>query len=239
MLKAGSRKFTKCHGLKEGGPIDWFTGFGGMSFAWVTPWVCGCVAISCGRAGVSMNLLPDAGIISLGDRIGHCVRKRGGGNHVIQRLDTDDASPGFNESLVPGGLTAGAPAYADFGFTYGTLPSYLQAADYIKMVNADQYDFNYQLQLNLNQRSNVYLLIDDRYAGVTQWETGLGFVDTGDNILLGDQTTSIYRTTFDKRPGSAAGSVGDRRGPFTCTRSRRDHPRVTSRSPRAPRSGRR
>jgi len=117
----------------------------------------------------------------------------------IQRLDTDDASPGFNESLVPGGLTAGAPAYADFSFTYGTLPSYLQAADYIKMVNADQYDFNYQLQLNLNQRSNVYLMIDDRY-GVTQWETGLGFVDTGDNILLGDQTTSIYRATFNSGP---------------------------------------
>jgi autotransporter-associated beta strand protein len=117
----------------------------------------------------------------------------------IQRLDTDDNSPGFNESLVPGGLTAGAPAYADFSFTYSTLPSYLQAADYIKMVNADQYDFNYQLQLNLNARSNVYLMIDDRY-GVTQWETGLGFVDTGDNILLGDQTTSIYRATFNSGP---------------------------------------
>jgi autotransporter-associated beta strand protein len=128
--------------------------------------------------------------------LGMACATRAGVITSIQRLDTDDVSPGFNESLVPGGLTSGAQGYSDFTFTYGTLPSYLQGADYVKMVNADQYDFNYQLQLNLNARSNVYLLIDDRY-GVTQWETGLGFVDTGDNILLGGQATSVYRGTFD------------------------------------------
>ncbi len=64
------------------------------------------------------------------------------------------------------------------------------------MVNGDQYDSNYRLQLTLNATANVFLMIDDRY-GVSPWMTKLGFVDTGDNILLADQTTSIYRGTFN------------------------------------------
>jgi fibronectin-binding autotransporter adhesin len=125
-----------------------------------------------------------------------CARSQAGVITSIQRLDTDDVTPGFSETLFPGGLTAGAQAYSDFTFTYGTLPSYLQGADYIRMVSGDEYDSNYQLQLNLNATSYVYLMIDDRY-GVTPWETSLGFVDTGDNIQLANQTTSIYRGTFN------------------------------------------
>ncbi|MDB5322735.1 MAG: uncharacterized protein JWN40_4366 [Phycisphaerales bacterium] len=117
----------------------------------------------------------------------------------IQRLDTSDATPGVNETLISNGLTAGAQAFGDFTYTYGALPTYLQGADYVRMVNGDQYDFDYQLRLNLNATSYVYLMIDDRY-GVTQWETGLGFVDTGDNILIASQTTSIYRATFNSGP---------------------------------------
>src|SRR6476661_6313180 len=82
----------------------------------------------------------------------------------IQRLDTDDVTPNFTETRVSNGLTAGAQIYADTTFTYGALPSYLQGADYIKMVNGDQFDSNYQLQLNLNATANVYLTFDDRFG---------------------------------------------------------------------------
>jgi fibronectin-binding autotransporter adhesin len=113
----------------------------------------------------------------------------------IQRLDTGDVTPNFTETLVRNGLTAGAQIYADTTFTYGALPSYLQGADYIKMVNGDQGDSNYQLQLNLNATANIYLMFDDRF-GLPAWASTLKFTDTGDNILLADVTTSIYRATF-------------------------------------------
>lgn len=113
----------------------------------------------------------------------------------IQRLDTDDVTPNFNESLILQGLTPGAQVYSDTTFTYGALPSYLQGADYIKMVNGDQSDSNYRLQLNLNQMATIYLMVDDRF-GQSSWMKALGFTDTGDNILLADVTTSIYRGTF-------------------------------------------
>src|SRR5258706_5121165 len=120
----------------------------------------------------------------------------------ITRFDEGDITPKNSEQLVSNGLQRGALIWNDSSFTYGPPPSYLSGADYIQMVDGDRADTDYQLSIALSQPAIVYLIIDDRIgnlASTMPWIASMGFTDTGNNLLVADNVSSIYSGLFSSQ----------------------------------------
>jgi predicted amidohydrolase len=88
-------------------------------------------------------------------------------------------------------LSVGSVEYIDRSYTFTSVPSSVLKQKYIKTANDDKTSTGTNfLTFDVNQPVKVYVAHDDRYATKPSW---LGsFVDTGDDLIAGGGTFSLY-----------------------------------------------
>ena len=105
---------------------------------------------------------------------------------------------GGNDPLEPqvfaaatGGLQEGSRAFVDRSHIVVNVPTELLGLEYISMANDDRSASQFNLRVELNETSDLFLLIDDRVGdndnndgpdlggGVMDWVLNAGFFDTG------------------------------------------------------------
>jgi hypothetical protein len=85
--------------------------------------------------------------------------------------------------------------YIDRGYTYSTVPTWLQGATYIKTANGDKNSSAVSfLTFDVNQDVTVYVAYDSRVTTKPSWLES--FTDTGDDLVNTDTTFDLFAKSY-------------------------------------------
>jgi hypothetical protein len=77
--------------------------------------------------------------------------------------------------------------WQNYTFFITERPDYLAGSDRVILSYEDSLDVDYRLSVTLAIPATVFIMIDDRVPSVAAgmpWVSGLGFTDTGDNVIV-------------------------------------------------------